>query len=237
MDLTKEALRFLTEVERETVAEDSKGQEYLLEGYTPIIRKAIEPITTHTLDSVVEYVNKNSDKFEENIIHIVDPETVCIYSEIIEDSRDTLMIARAFVSRLSDGWRDTEEFNLYLQSNFINTDDRRKLLTYIGRLKDEKVKNYSDDGISQTVTVKTGVATIGDAILPNPVNLAPYRSFPEIEQVESAFIFRMKDGPEALLKEADGMLWKIEAIDRIKNYLKSKITPGLVARGKVKIYG
>ena len=69
------------------------------------------------------------------------------------------------------------------------------------------------------VTIKTGIASVGEAEVPNPVTLAPYRTFPEIEQVESKFIFRMKEGPLAAIFEADGGAWKNEAMKRIKEYL------------------
>lgn len=73
------------------------------------------------------------------------------------------------------------------------------------------------------VTIKTGVASVAEAQVPNPVTLAPYRTFPEIEQVESKFIFRMKEGPRAAIFEADGGAWKNETMFLIKEYLKDEL--------------
>ncbi|MED3469309.1 hypothetical protein P4485_32040, partial [Bacillus thuringiensis] len=88
----------------------------------------------------------------------------------------------------------------------------------IGNVVDEMVKGIEDDGVSQAVTVKTGTATRGQAKVPNPVELMPYRTFVEVEQPESRFVFRMREGARCGLFEADGGAWKLEAMNNIKEY-------------------
>ena len=55
------------------------------------------------------------------------------------------------------------------------------------------------------------------------VNLAPYRIFPECQQIFSKFIFRAKVGdnmtPQLMLTEADGGLWKVDAINEVRRFL------------------
>ena len=154
MDLTKDAMEYLVGLERDEMIQSNTGKEYVLDGYIPVTRDKADCINTHTLDSVVDYVNKNVDGYPVNIIHIVDPTTVLVYTDMYDDlSRDTLMKADAFINKISEQWRDTEEFNLMLQSNFVDNQDKKKILAYVGNLKDENVKNYSDDGVSQSVTV------------------------------------------------------------------------------------
>lgn len=103
--------------------------------------------------------------------------------------------------------------------------DKEALLKVIGNLKTEAVKKHSDDGISQKVEIKQGITTVAEAVVPNPVLLAPFRTFPEIDQVPSQFIFRMREnrGVEMALFEADGGAWEMETIQRIKIYLESQI--------------
>ncbi|OSB00487.1 hypothetical protein B2H85_13365, partial [Clostridium botulinum] len=55
------------------------------------------------------------------------------------------------------------------------------------------------------------------------VTLAPYRTFPEIEQPLSRFIFRMQQGPSAAIYEADGGAWRNQAMQRIKAYLEEEL--------------
>lgn len=63
--------------------------------------------------------------------------------------------------------------------------------------------------------------------MPNPVKLRPYRTFAEIEQPESSYIFRIKDndgGPAFKLVEADGGLWKNVVMKKIKDYLEYELS-------------
>ena len=62
----------------------------------------------------------------------------------------------------------------------------------------------------------------------NPGKLIPYRTFLEVKQPESDFIFRMReghDGVECAIFEADGGAWKMEAMREIskclRNYLEN----------------
>ena len=73
--------------------------------------------------------------------------------------------------------------------------------------------------------MSTGVASKSDVIVPNPVCLAPYRTFQEIAQPYSNFVFRMADKqvPAFSLIEAEGGVWKNEAVDRIKKYFYSEL--------------
>lgn len=80
-----------------------------------------------------------------------------------------------------------------------------------------------DDGVSQQAIIKTGVTTKDAAFVPNPVNLIPYRTFLEVPQPASDFVFRISEGrggaPAFKLVAADGGLWKSQAVDNVKNYL------------------
>lgn len=53
-----------------------------------------------------------------------------------------------------------------------------------------------------------------------------YRTFMEIEQPESEFVFRARKAdslPHFALFEADGGAWRIEAMKRIKAYLEENL--------------
>ena len=118
---------------------------------------------------------------------------------------------------------DTEEFNIMLQSSFVDTEDKKLLLKVSGNVKETSVKTVQDDGVSQVVAMSTGVASVEDVILPNRVSLKPYRTFTEVDQPESEFIFRVKEGITFKLIEADGGAWRLEAIKNIKEYLEKKL--------------
>ena len=101
------------------------------------------------------------------------------------------------------------------------------ILKFAGTMESGTVAEYGDDGISQKATVKTGIASKSDAIVPNPVKLRPYRTFVEVEQPVSDFVFRVQDngrGISCAIFEADGGAWKNAAMKNIKNYLEFELS-------------
>jgi hypothetical protein len=185
-------------------------------------------LTVSTLTALVDYLKSNLDKksSEKLLIHIISPEKVDLHSELREDKdRETYIVCEALTPNniRYNNFIDTENFNIMLQSSFVDNHDKSLLLKVTGCIRDNAVKEVGDDGVSQAATIKTGVASVADVKVPNPVTLAPYRTFPEIEQPESKFIFRMQSGPRAALYEADGGSWRNEAMNRIKDYLQGML--------------
>ena len=177
-------------------------------------------LTVSTLTGLVDYIKSDLDKLPEKLlIQVISPREVALYSPLNADrEREQYISAEAILpdNVVYDRFIGTEQFNIMLQSAFVDVGTKSALLKYTGLIQDEAVKTIGDDGVSQQVTVKTGVASVGQAIVPNPVELAPYRTFPEVEQPISKFIFRMQEGPRAALYEADGGAWRNKAILSIK---------------------
>ena len=99
-----------------------------------------------------------------------------------------------------------------------------------GNIQAGTTANYDDDGISQKTTISSGIANKTDVIVPNPVKLRPYRTFAEIEQPESSYVFRIKDSDRGIgfkLVEADGGLWKNATMKNIKKYLEYELADEL----------
>ena len=94
-------------------------------------------------------------------------------------------------------------------------------------ITDQQNEQYSDDGVTQQVVIKSGVAHKDNAIVPNPVNLTPYRTFLEVDQPASDFIFRIRknegSAPTFKLVAADGGTWKAEAVANVKKYLEEAL--------------
>lgn len=238
----EEALAYLVGLGKEQVViEAQNGGEYTPNKMYRIEAPVAAEFTTHTLTSIVDYIKAHIDNLDETIIHIVSPTEVNVVSELnVDRKREHYLCAQAVIPNnlKFNSFMDTESFNIMLQSSFENQkamvineetgeleelDYKRMLLQVSGCIKEEAIKQVGDDGVSQAATIKTGVATVEPVKVPNPVQLAPYRTFQEIEQPVSKFIFRMSDGPRAALFEADGGMWKNLAVLRIKNFLESEL--------------
>lgn len=223
---SKEALEYLMGLSKAEVLV-IEGQQYSTKQLHHVKLPKPAQLKTTTLTALVDYIKSEMDeKFSKLLIHIISPKEVALYSELRNDSeRECYMFCEALTpdNITFDRFIDTENFNIMLQSSFVENNDRSVLLKVTGCIKDEAVKEVGDDGISQAVTIKTGIAKVNDVLVPNPVVLAPYRTFPEIEQPESKFIFRMQSGPKAAVFKADGGAWRNEAMKRIKEYLESQL--------------
>ena len=191
-----------------------------------------EKIEMNTLSSLIDYIKANVDEMPgKMIIHVQSPTLVQMYSELdYERKREYMVEVNASVPDFRfNQFSDHEPFCINLQSKFIDDPDtdRALLLKFAGTVEAGTVAEYGDDGVTQKATVKTGIASKGEAIVPSPVTLKPFRTFVEVEQPLSNFVFRMKqdryDGIQCALFEADGGAWKIAAMREIKTYLKEQL--------------
>ena len=187
-----------------------------------------DSISMNTLSSLIDYIKSGVDTFTDKmIIHVQSPTQVAMYSALdVERNRENVVVVRANVPEFNFNRFDNHEsFVIGVQSKFVDdpSTDKALLLKFAGTVEAGSVAEYGDDGISQKATVKTGIASKGDAIIPSPARLKPFRTFVEVDQPISSFIFRMKDdrcgGVQCALFEADGGAWKISAMEAIKSFL------------------
>lgn len=237
MEGLKNALEYIVGLSKE--AEEPKvltidGKTY---GNKSLVRYGMEdlasPISSNTLTAVVDYIKQKHDELREtSILHIKSPTTVELYSGLLpEKRREELFISKAIVNEFEfDRWYDQERFLIEIQANFIKNEDLEKIMMVAGNIQAGTTANYDDDGISQKTTIKSGIANNADVIVPNPVVLRPYRTFNEIKQPASGYVFRIKDNngaPSFKLVEAEGGIWKNEAMRRIKSYLEEELAEKL----------
>jgi hypothetical protein len=123
-----------------------------------------------------------------------------------------------------DQWLPVADFIPMAYSTFLETEDLTTILKVVGNIKTENGVHAADDGVTQTVTAKTGIARVEDGVaIKNPVLLRPYRTFLDIEQPKSAFVVRLKDDLRVKLFEADGGVWRNAAIRKIHDHLSHEL--------------
>lgn len=185
-----------------------------------------EPIKATTLTSLVDYIKESREELRERmIIQVVDPETVLLYSGLLEErDRETLFRVDALLPRFEYGREyEQEAFLIAMQACFMPSEHRSAVTILASNIVNTEQETYSDDGTTQQVVMQSGITTKEKALVPNPVTLIPYRTFLEVEQPASEFIFRVSKGrsgvPVFKLVDADGGLWKAQAMDNVKQYL------------------
>lgn len=190
--------------------------------------KALE---LETLSSLVDYIKSSIDRLPDKmIVHVESPTSVVLYSQLDpQRSRETLIRCKANVPEFAyKRFMDSNSFVISLLSKFRQDADTDidRVLQFAGTAETGTVKQYSDDGVSQSVVIKDGISHKTEDLVPSIVTLRPYRSFSEIEQVESRFVFRMDNSTgdvDCALFEADGGAWRHETVIRIKKYLEEQL--------------
>lgn len=235
MDMTKDFLNRVLELDAPNQI-DYADRKFVDKTMTALPREiTASALKTSTLTSVVDYIEGGTDsdalasptgKF---VLHVVDFDHVELYKELnIDKKRDNLISVDIDKCRFPFGqFMSVEQFIINLQSAFVQDESTKSLLEFVGSVKDDTSVQQEDDGVTQKVTAKTGISLSKTVKAPNPVYLAPFRTFTEIEQPQSAFVFRIKkderSGVTAALYEADGDAWKHTAILSIKDYFATAL--------------
>jgi hypothetical protein len=190
------------------------------------------PVECRTLTAIRDFMSlPGTPGLAVEMIHVAGPAFVNVLGSLTTHCRQRplLAVASAVDIRPDFGkWMGVEEFIVMLQSQFLPSGDHETLLKYVSAMKVEGSVGLSDDGVSQTATVRSGVASVAQVRVPNPVTLQPFRTFPEVTQPTSRFVFRVgKDdsnrAPCFKLVEADGGEWQRKAIYSIREWLNREI--------------
>lgn len=228
--MIKEAIEYLLELKRPEIVE-VENKTYSTRELVPIIEAECEKLKVYSLQSFVNYILKNPDNNIDKIkiINVENPLKVVASSAVFGKfkQRENYIIAdySELIPSINFGrYMNIEEFIIMLKSKFLMTEDLENIIKVVGNITDENVTNYNDDGVTQKVTTRTGIARVGDVALPPKIKLVPFRTFVEISQPGSEFLLRAKKGYEGIefaIFEADGGAWKQKAIKNISDYLHS----------------
>ena len=200
------------------------GRQYTTKPLDSVQNPSPRTLMVHSLTGIVDYLKSEDHKLTAPIIHIADHATASVIGPL---NTANFMERNIYAQAEHDlpvfhfgQFYGTEEFNISLQSMFVQDDITAQILKIVGNLKTEDSVITKDNGIAQEVTAKTGISMVEKVELPNPVTLRPYRTFREVGQPASKFILRMKAGGGCALFEADGQQWQLEAIDSIKEFFR-----------------
>jgi hypothetical protein len=192
----------------------------------------IKALVVHSLSGIIDFLKSSADVCPDSIIHIEDYNKVKVLSPVMlpHKNREHYVVAslRDYERFNFDSFMDHEEFIIKLLSMFEDSEDRQVLISYASKLTSENNINITDNGVSQTAQVRKGIsgALTYNEKAPSIVILTPFRTFREIQQPSSQFLFRIKEGqgvPRCALFEADGARWKDEAVHGIAEYLQTEM--------------
>jgi len=193
-----------------------------------------KPLVVGTLACMVDYLMSDLDDVvaeaiakREVVVQVVSPWDVRVVGTLQEYHAVRPVYCKAVADDVVRGMLERHmpvgDFIPKLMSQFKKTAERDALLQVLGNVREGEVKTSADDGTTQTVTARQGVAVVADVAIPNPIELVPYRTFPEVEQPLVPFVVRLQGGPSVALFECDGGRWQLDACQAIYAYLYDKL--------------
>jgi hypothetical protein len=191
------------------------------------------------LFSIVEIVKREKEKFVRPLyVNIETERSVSVITSLdLDKEREEPYSAVAEGSKFNFGCSyDYEKFVIAIRSLFVQTEDTTGLLELLKKVSNVDSVEMEDDGVTQKVVAQQG-AMLATNLKVAPIRkLAPFRTFMEVEQPESEFLFRLDKNNCFSLYEADGGAWKIKAKKNIRLFFEQALNEEIAA-GDVVILG
>lgn len=235
MDNSIETVNRLIEVGGELERPETmyiNGRTYLTKRLHRVLDPEPEALEVSTLTALVDYLKANVDTLspEGLLIQVEGPARVSVLSKLTAEfaQRDCYLVTTPILpSYRFDYWMPTDTFIPMLQSTFKDAGHRNELLKLASGVRIESSADLKDDGVTQSVTARSGVARIEEVEIPSPCTLVPFSTFLEVDQPERLFVFRMRHpesgGVECTLIDADGGAWKQAAAVAVRDYLRKAL--------------
>lgn len=230
--MLKEALQYVVDLgkdSQEIITESIGGETYIKGNAERIPTDKADCIRLNSLISTVDYIKDCivNDKFYFPFIVNVGYKSIDVNSGLNGRlERNHLAATEPLLPYISfNQWMDMESFVIQLKTCFVETENLNKLVKIVSSITDESKVSMEDDGFGLKVSQVSGTTIKKQEDLQiNPiVRLVPYRTFMELEQPESRFLLRVRDGGKMALYEADGGMWKLDAQKKAAEYLREKL--------------
>jgi hypothetical protein len=204
----------------------------------PIAPIATPVLQLSTLSGLVDAFTGNVDKFGDkgaSAVQVESFDSVALVSLEADEWGRRQVWARAKSGEVNpfkfDTFQDPEIFLITAQAGFMPIDGHyTNMLKLCASLKAGSSVQVADDGYSQRVVITDGAVEHGEVDLPPRVQLRPYRTFREIDPVESDFLLRFKGVKDALpqvsLIPVDAGRWKTDTAMMVRAWLVKNLPDG-----------
>ena len=204
------------------------GIDYTDKRLFPVQLPKVETLEFHSLDGFINTLRVEYQNFQPPVLVNVFSETlVKCYAGIQKDTdrqRELPYVVQIHPEHIPfESKLDYESMMILLRSKFVQTPELADLVKTLGSITEENSSTTSDDGFTQNVVVRKGIAMKENKTLNPIVKLRPFRTFNEVEQPESEFLIRLSDGGRVALYEADGGAWALQARKNVAKYLSEKL--------------
>lgn len=187
------------------------------------------------LDSICKMVRNEADHVGLQIfIQVKDYKSVSVFTSLDIDE-DRLYLYKCIADTpavTTDRFMPYEKAVIELRSLYIPNEGTKYLLQLLSSISNESKVTSSDNGVTQQVEARSGIALNSMVKIEPRVTLQPFRTFIEVEQPESEFLLRINERGEIGFFPADGGVWKLEAARNVAGYFEEALED-LIGTGAV----
>lgn len=209
------------------------GVKYTAGNLHAIYQPVPETLLIESLDGMIDFIQNNRDgvKAEDLMIHVINHRQVCLYGRFNPETNGRTGYVMASLSEQFkpfpfNRYLDHEEFIIAMLTLFEPSPDQDAFIARVQAIKSKNDEKNHDNGVTMTKTQVQGLEADGMA-QKEVVKLRPFRTFSEVPQAESQFIFRMKPGQlggiSLALFECDGGAWVNGVRSNIVRYLQESL--------------
>jgi hypothetical protein len=208
--------------------------------YQMVTPNTVDVLPVASLDSIVRFCGLAGEgAVEGEFLHVSTDASVRVYGAPHELYKTREMFARCAVppptaitdldsEHRSPGWMAADEMIPLVLTGIEDDENRKALLLVLGNVVDGAAATYTDDGITQQVATKRGVALKALTDLPSPIKLVPRANYPELYNLPQTYVLRAEGGDEnspptfRLLRINDPTFLLLRR-DSIVKYLEAKL--------------
>ena len=178
------------------------------------------------LDSVCKMVRNEAEHIGLQIfIQVKDYRSVSVFTALDEDE-DRLYLYKCTADTpavTTDRFMAYEKAVIELRSLYIPNKGTDYLLQLLSSISNESKVTSSDNGVTQQVEARSGIALSSMVKIEPRVSLQPFRTFVEVAQPESEFLLRINERGEIGFFQADGGVWNLEATRNVAAYFEQEL--------------
>ena len=178
------------------------------------------------LDSICKMVRNEAEHVGLQIfIQVKDYKSVSVFTSLDADE-DRLYLYKCIADTpavTTDRFMGYEKAVIELRSLYIPNEGTKYLLQLLSSISNESKVTSTDNGVTQQVEARSGIALNSMVKIEPRVTLQPFRTFIEVEQPASEFLLRISDRGEIGFFPADGGVWKLEATRNVAGYFEEKL--------------
>lgn len=178
------------------------------------------------LDSICKMVRNEADHVGLQIfIQVKDYKSVSVFTSLDSDE-DRLYLYKCSADTpavTTDRFMAYEKAVIELRSLYIPNEGTKYLLNLLSSISNESKVTSTDNGVTQQVEARSGIALNSMVKIEPRVTLQPFRTFIEVNQPESEFLLRINERGEIGFFPADGGVWKLEATRNVASYFENEL--------------